>query len=161
VWPIFSIKYDFLLILESKIWSSDPFWWPPKLSHGQLKLKNSNKLQIEVYFGFNVQEKVNIEKTFHFVIQERVYEELQDVVSSNDGKIDHETISQMHYLEAAINENLRICGPVTDSVRLCSQDCEIGGIKFKKGTGILMPTWPSHHNEEFFPEPEVFRPERY
>ena len=24
-----------------------------------------------------------------------------------------------------------------------------------------MPMWPSHHNEEFFPEPEKFMPERF
>ena len=24
-----------------------------------------------------------------------------------------------------------------------------------------MPTWASHHNPDFFPEPEVFRPERF
>ena len=30
-----------------------------------------------------------------------------------DGRIDYDTINQMPYLEAAINENLRICPPVT------------------------------------------------
>jgi len=82
-------------------------------------------------------------------------------MTSSGGKIDHETISQMHYLEAAINESLRINGPVTDSVRLCVKDCEVQGIKFRKGTRILMPTWPSHHGEEFFTEPEKFLPERF
>ena len=94
-------------------------------------------------------------------LQEKIYEEIQDIITASGGKIDHETISQMHYLEAAINESLRICGPITDSVRLCVKDCEIQGIKFRKGTGILMPTWPSHHSEEFFPEPEKFLPERF
>ena len=30
-----------------------------------------------------------------------------------------------------------------------------------KGTRITMPAWTSHHNEEFFPEPEKFWPERF
>ena len=67
----------------------------------------------------------------------------------------------MHYLEAAINENLRLNGPLNDNVRMCTKDCEINGIKFRKGTQIVMPTWPAHHSEEFFPEPEKFIPERF
>lgn len=31
----------------------------------------------------------------------------------------------------------------------------------KKGTRVLMPTYASHMNPEFFPEPEEFRPERF
>ena len=67
----------------------------------------------------------------------------------------------MHYLEAAINENLRLNGPANDNVRLCTKDCEVNGIKFRKGTRVSMPTWPAHHSEEFFPEPEKFMPERF
>jgi cytochrome P450 len=67
----------------------------------------------------------------------------------------------MHYLEAAINENLRLNGPANDNVRICSKDCYVNGIKFRKGTRISMPTWPAHHNEEFFPEPEKFILDRF
>ena len=52
-------------------------------------------------------------------------------------------------------------GPATDNFRQCSKDVEINGIKFKKGTRVQIPTWASHHNEEFFPEPEEFKPERF
>jgi cytochrome P450 len=77
------------------------------------------------------------------------------------GKLDHETILNLNYLEAAINENLRLYGPATDNFRLCSKDIEINGIKFRKGTRVLMPVYPVHHSEEYFPEPEKFLPERF
>ena len=34
----------------------------------------------------------------------------------------------------------------------------VNGITIAKGTQIQMPIWASHHNEEFFPEPEAFKP---
>jgi cytochrome P450 len=37
---------------------------------------------------------------------------VKSVLDEFNGRIDHETISQMPYLEAAINENLRMCPPV-------------------------------------------------
>ena len=93
--------------------------------------------------------------------QDKIFEEIQEAMEACGGKIDHETITQMHYLEAAILENLRLNGPVNDNMRLCSKDVEIDGIKFKKGTRVMLPTWPLHHSEEYFPEPEKFRPERF
>ena len=83
------------------------------------------------------------------------------MLESTGGKIDHDTISQLYYLEAAIYENLRLNGPANDNFRLCSKDVEVNGIKFKKGTRVFIPAWPSHHCEEFFPEPEMFKPERF
>jgi cytochrome P450 len=83
------------------------------------------------------------------------------MLETTRGKIDHDSISQLHYLEATIYENLRMNGPANDNFRLCSKDVEVNGIKFKKGTRVLIPSWPSHHNEEFFPEPEEFKPERF
>jgi cytochrome P450 len=35
---------------------------------------------------------------------------------------------------------------------------EVNGITIAKGTQFQFPIWASHHNEEFFPEPEEFRP---
>ncbi len=31
----------------------------------------------------------------------------------------------------------------------------------KKGMRVEMPIYACHHNEDFFPEPEKFRPERF
>ena len=68
----------------------------------------------------------------------------------------------MHLLEAAIKETMRLRSPVIDgSNRICVKDCEVNGIKIPKGTRIQMPAIPAHLNEDFFPEPLVFKPERF
>jgi hypothetical protein len=45
-------------------------------------------------------------------------EEIQEMLETSGGKIDHESISQLHYLEAAVCENLRLNGPANDNFRL-------------------------------------------
>nr|APH81393.1 cytochrome P450 CYP3027C1 [Tigriopus kingsejongensis] len=95
-------------------------------------------------------------------IQERLYEELQDVIDKFDGRIDHESIQEMEYLEACIQENLRRNGPVADQVRLCTKDCEIApGLLIKKGMRVDFPIYASHHTPEFFPDPDRFDPDRF
>ena len=68
----------------------------------------------------------------------------------------------MHLLEAAIKETMRLRSPAIDgSNRICVKECEVNGIKIPKNTRIQMPTIPAHLNEEFFPEPLLFKPERF
>ena len=55
---------------------------------------------------------------------------------------------------------------MTRNDRLCIKDWvdttgEFGGLEIKKGTVIRFPFYVIHHNPEFWPEPEVFKPERF
>ena len=54
-----------------------------------------------------------------------MYEEVEEVLRQHDGRIDHETINDMKYLEAAIHEDLRLMGPALVHTRLCTKDCEV------------------------------------
>ena len=92
-------------------------------------------------------------------IQEKLHEEILEIVA--DGEIDNENIKDMHYLEAAILENLRICPPVITQERICKKDAEVKGLKIKKGTYMKMAIYAAQHDEEFFPEPKKFKPERF
>ena len=79
----------------------------------------------------------------------------------SDDDVNHENINQLVYLEAAIDENLRMYPPVTRLDRECNEEVKIGDLHFKPRVGIMFPIWAMHHNPEFFPEPEIFRPERF
>ena len=95
-------------------------------------------------------------------LQERLYQEVSDAVEEHGGKVDHETIVEMKLLESAINENLRLHGPATMHLRTCAKDTEVKpGLVIKKGMRVDMPIYASHHNPEFFPEPEKFDVERF
>ena len=93
-------------------------------------------------------------------VQDELFEEITAVCESSN-KINHETIKDMHLLEAAIKETLRLRPPVTEHDRVCMKDCEVNGIKIPAKTRIQMPNLPAHLDEEFFPEPLSFNPHRF
>ena len=93
-------------------------------------------------------------------LQDKVYEEIMDTLG-DDENVTHNTIMEMHYLEAFINETLRMKPPLIEHDRLCTRDCVINGIEFRKGTLVQLSIFAAHYNEEFFPEPNVFNPDRF
>ena len=58
-------------------------------------------------------------------------------------------------------ETQRLYPAVINSERVCTQSCTVQGMPIPKGTKIYMPTYPAHINEEFFPQPFEFKPERF
>ena len=63
------------------------------------------------------------------------------------GKIDHETIGDMEYLEAVIMENLRMHAPVLGHIRTCKEDCE--ACTYERLLWHLQ-SFPPHHSLRFF-----------
>ena len=96
----------------------------------------------------------------HRNVQERIVEEIKDCIGS-DEKVCYENINKLEYLEACIMETLRLCPPNVEHDRVCVNDCIVQGLRIKKGFKIQMPIYAAHHSEEFFSEPEKYRPERF
>ena len=61
-------------------------------------------------------------------VQRRAYEEVKEVAERHNGKINHETIAEMDYLEAVIMEDLRMHPPGNLHIRVCKEDCEVPSI---------------------------------
>ncbi|VDM27436.1 unnamed protein product, partial [Toxocara canis] len=45
--------------------------------------------------------------------------------------------------------------------RQCKENVIIDGIKFERGCNVNAATFAIHYNEDFYPEAEEFRPERF
>lgn len=65
------------------------------------------------------------------------------------------------YLDAVVNESLRVRPVVATSQRVVSEPIEIDGYAFSPGMTILSAIWLVHRRPDLYPEPLAFRPERF
>jgi cytochrome P450 len=77
------------------------------------------------------------------------------------GLVDYDSISEMKYMEAVINEALRMYPPAQHVERLVTQSINYGDLALKKGQVVMVPVYALHHDPDYYPEPERFRPERF
>ncbi|XP_037050616.1 probable cytochrome P450 9f2 [Bradysia coprophila] len=100
-------------------------------------------------------------------IQQELFQEIQEVVSSLDGKpITYEALHKMKYLDCVISEGLRMYPPAVQSDRCCSKpiDLDLGNGKtlhVNKGEVIGLPIYNIQHDPDYFPNPETFDPTRF
>lgn len=99
-------------------------------------------------------------------VQQKLFEEIIEVESRlNGNKITYDQLQKMKYLDMVITESLRKWPPIAITDRLCSKDYiyEEDGIKLqiKKGMTIVVPSISFHYDEKYFPNSNVFDPERF
>jgi cytochrome P450 len=70
-------------------------------------------------------------------------------------------MEQLVYTNAVVKESLRIYPPVWTMARLATDDVEVGGVRLRAGEQAILPQWVVQRDARWFPEPELFRPERF
>ena len=96
-------------------------------------------------------------------MQDKVRREVDTILAKYDGKITYEAIQDMKYMDMVINETLRKYPPVSHITRRCVKDYKTPDkdVVIEKGTMVFIPILAIHHDEEYYPEPEKFEPERF
>nr|AHL88981.1 cytochrome p450 3044B1 [Brachionus koreanus] len=97
----------------------------------------------------------------HQDVQQKLIDEVDQVLENNNGEIDHETVKKMSYMSMVIDETLRMFPAAVFLERLASQDFEFEGMKIEKGQKIVVPLWALHRDPDLYPEPDNFDPERF
>ena len=92
-------------------------------------------------------------------VQDRVMEEIDEILGSDP--VNEDNIKDLHFMEACIQETLRLSPVIGETFRVCTKDCIVKGIQFHKGVKISMLIYLSHINPVFFEEPQTFNPERF
>ncbi|XP_023950326.2 cytochrome P450 6k1-like [Bicyclus anynana] len=99
----------------------------------------------------------------HPEIQQKVHEEIDRAFEENDSKMSYDTVANMKYLDMVVCEAMRLHTPIGFLTRKCIRDTVLpnGNIKIEKGTKILTALYELHHDSKYYPDPEVFKPERF
>ncbi|NWX45261.1 CP3A9 protein, partial [Steatornis caripensis] len=96
----------------------------------------------------------------HPDVQQKLLEEI-DTVLPNKAPLTYEMMMQLEYLDMTVSETLRLFPIGGRLERTCKKDVEINGVIIPKGTVVMIPPYTLHHNPEYWPNPEEFRPERF
>ncbi|XP_065339679.1 cytochrome P450 9e2-like [Cloeon dipterum] len=96
-------------------------------------------------------------------IQDKLREELNNSFESNGGKIDYENIRGCSYLDNILHETLRMYSPAGALARECTKRYTIpdSNVQLEVGDLITIPVYGLHHDPKYFPNPEVFDPDRF
>ncbi len=101
---------------------------------------------------------------FKHEIQEKVHEEICKVLDDSKAMITVSDRAKMPYLRATIMECLRVFPPAPAGGMTHSpvRDTVLPGYGvIPKGTVMIINTWALHHDESFWKDPAVIRPERF
>ncbi|XP_057380168.1 cytochrome P450 3A41-like [Daphnia carinata] len=93
-------------------------------------------------------------------VQDRLYKEIIEK-HKHFGEVNHEMILDFPYVDHVIHEVLRMCPPVIRVERGCNKEVTYKGIHIKKGMVVTVPAFPLHYNEEYYPDPYRFNPDRW
>ncbi|MFH6987047.1 cytochrome P450 [Flavobacterium collinsii] len=92
-------------------------------------------------------------------IQQKVLDEILEIESQTENVV--EQLQQMTYLNAVINESMRLYPPAWITDRQNVEDDIIGQYHLKKGTLIGVSFYELHRNPKYWENPEEFIPERF
>jgi cytochrome P450 len=98
----------------------------------------------------------------HPEVQERVNEEMRHTFQ-HISDVTLETVSQLQFLNATIDETMRLFPPAGNvPAREIPQDgITIDGVSLPRGTEVNLANWALNRSAQYFRDPNCFRPERW
>jgi cytochrome P450 len=88
-----------------------------------------------------------------------LHAELDGVLGDRDPTFDD--LERLPYTEQVMLEAMRLYPPVYVIARRAREDTEVGGFRVPSGSEVIVWVYWTHRDARFYPEPEVFRPERF
>jgi len=101
-------------------------------------------------------------------IQTKLQQEIDNVLEKSNGEVSYEVINRLEYLDAVINETLRLYPPIGFLDRMCKKTYELPSALpdkkpfiIKKDMLVWIPIFAIQRDEKYYDNPEKFDPERF
>ncbi|KAJ8670407.1 hypothetical protein QAD02_001666 [Eretmocerus hayati] len=96
-------------------------------------------------------------------IQKQLREEVLSGLQKTNGNITYDLVTSLPYLDAIVHETLRLYPILPWLDRVSESEYTFPGtnVVIEKGTPIMLPMRRLHMDPKYFPDPEVFMPERF
>lgn len=93
----------------------------------------------------------------------RAHEDIRSTLVKHDGVLTYDAIMDMKFIDLCLKETLRKFPGLPILNRECSKDYKIpdSTITIEKGTSIIISLLGIHRDENFFPRPEEYDPDRF
>jgi cytochrome P450 len=95
----------------------------------------------------------------HVDIMRRLQDEIDAIAGDNVPT--YKTVSHLKYLDQVLKESLRLYPPIHAGMRIAATDLTFHRYHIPAGTRVLYSIYLSHRQEEYWPEPNKFDPERF
>jgi cytochrome P450 len=95
------------------------------------------------------------------VAQRKVAAEVDALPDPGIAAWDAETLEQLPYTRAAIDECLRLFPPAWVITRRSLETDELGGFELPPDATVILSPYAMHRDERWWPDPRRFRPERF
>ncbi|KAL6419932.1 hypothetical protein ACFW04_004791 [Cataglyphis niger] len=101
-------------------------------------------------------------------VQNKLRNEIDHVLRETNGKPTYEAINGMKYLDAVVNETLRLYPIASFLNRLCVKEFELPpatldgeSVTLKPGDVVWFSSYALHHDPKYFSQPNKFDPDRF
>ncbi|KAH8359312.1 hypothetical protein KR093_005731, partial [Drosophila rubida] len=169
------VRHDLLQLLlqlrnTGKV-NNDDSVWSAESAAESLKTMSKDNIAAQLFLFFVAGYETSA-STASFTLYElmqnpdvlvRVREDINQALERHDGKLTYDCIQDMKYLELCIMETTRKYPGLPILNRICTQDYPLSDSKLvvKKGTPIVISLLGLHRDEEYFPQPLSYQPERF
>ncbi|KAM9350433.1 cytochrome P450 3A40-like [Symphorus nematophorus] len=96
----------------------------------------------------------------HPEIQKRLQDEVDETFPEKVQPT-YEALMQMEYLDMVVNETMRLYPIGNRLERVSKTSVEVNGVTIPKGVVVMIPVYTLQRDPTLWPEPEVFKPERF
>lgn len=92
-------------------------------------------------------------------VRETAAAEIAEVLG--DERLTVDSLARLHYVDAVVQETLRMWPPTSVSGRKVVRTFEFSGVPIPAGSMVLYSPYVTHRMPDLWPDPDTFRPERW